>query len=154
MRKSISALALALTFLTHPVSAEISTFQMQHEFRGYFGWPVPTLCTATDVNVRADASLSGPVVHSLNKDNIFYVVDCRDNDGHSWMQGYTSNGVKGWVTGKYLRNAPYAGTKRGRFGSALFATKIYDLDNFSSACGYKPGAIVQNSREIFPMSHQ
>ncbi len=154
MRKLIPALALALTFLTVPASAEITTLQMQQEFRGYFGWPVPTLCTATDVNVRADASLNGPVIFSLNKDNLFYVVDCKDNDGHSWMQGYTSKGVKGWVTGKYLKNAPYAGTKRGRFGSALFATKIYDLENFSLACGYEPGAIVQNSRELFSYAPQ
>lgn len=152
-KKFVAGLVFGLTMMANLAFAEIATDYLQNVLQDNNGWPLATVCTGSDVNLRTDANTNCEVIDMLQKGDIFYVKEVITRPDYTWCKGVTAKGQTGFMVSKYLEQAPRAATKSERFRAAFLSSKIYDGERLAKAMGddfkYKPELVETVNEEVF-----
>lgn len=151
--KLIAACALGLVMLANVAFAEIDPSYVQRVLQNDNGWPLATVCHATDVNLRTEPNTNCEVVTMLQKGDIFYVKEVIEKPDYTWFKGVTASGDKGYMVSRYLNQAPRAAVSSERFRAAFNTSTIYDIKKFAQELGidyqYDPAKVEVLKEERF-----
>lgn len=152
-KKLFVGVAFGLTMVANLAYAEIATDYLQNVLQDNNGWPLATVCTGSDVNLRTDASTNCEVIDMMQRGDLFYVKEVVTRPDYTWCMGVTAKGQTGFMVSKYLEQAPRAATKIERFRAAFVSSTIYDGERLAKAMGdnfkYRPELVEELKEEVF-----
>lgn len=151
--KLIAGCVLGLTMLANVAFAEIDPGYVKRVLENDNGWPLATVCHATDVNLRTEPNTNCEVITMLQKGDIFYVKEVIEMPDYTWLRGVTASGDKGYMVSRYLNQAPRAAVTSERFRAAFATSTIYDINKFAQELGvndqYDPAKVEVLKQERF-----
>lgn len=152
-KRLIAGCVLGLTMLANAAFASIDPGYVQRVLQNDNGWPLATVCDATDVNLRTEPNTNGEVVAMLQKGDIFYVKEVIKKPDYTWFRGVSEKGDKGYIVSNFLDPARRAANPRERFRAAFKTSTIYDIKKFAQELGidykYDPSQVEVLKRELF-----
>lgn len=149
----LASLLLAITAMPPGALAQIDPQYLREVLTEDNGWPLSTLCTGTDVRVRAEANTNCDIITYLQPGDVFYVKEVITMADYDWCKGVTAQGERGFVAINYLQLAHDAATQNGRFKAAFETDRIFDGETLAQEIDitfqYDPSKVIALEEEIF-----